>query len=136
MLQAITVELDELADHAQLARHLGNGQHQVGGGGALGRLPVSLKPTTCGISIDDGWPSMRLRFDAAHAPAQHADAVDHGGVAVGTRHGIRVGHGLAILLRGHHHAGEVFQVHLVDDAGVGGTTLKLSKAFWPQRRKP
>ena len=23
-----------------------------------GNLPVSLKPTTCGISIDEGWPSM------------------------------------------------------------------------------
>jgi hypothetical protein len=31
-------ELDELADHAALAQHLGDGEHQVGGGGALGQL--------------------------------------------------------------------------------------------------
>ena len=55
---ALAVELDELADHAVLAQHLGDGQHQVGGGRAGGSSPVSLKPTTRGISIDTGWPSM------------------------------------------------------------------------------
>ncbi len=29
-------------------------------------------------------------LDAAHAPAQHAQAVDHGGVRVGADHGVRV----------------------------------------------
>ena len=32
------VELDELADHAVLAQHLGDREHQVGGGRALGQL--------------------------------------------------------------------------------------------------
>jgi hypothetical protein len=56
--QAVAEELDELVDHALLAQHLGDGQHQVGRGGARGQLPVSLKPMTCGISIVTGWPSI------------------------------------------------------------------------------
>ena len=35
-----------------------DGEYQVGGRGALGQLAVSLKPTTSGISIGIGWPSM------------------------------------------------------------------------------
>ena len=52
------VELHELADHALLAQHLGDREHEVGGGDALASLPVSLKPTTSGISMETGWPSM------------------------------------------------------------------------------
>ena len=126
MLQAVTVELDELADHAQLAQHLGDRQHQVGGGGAFGQLAGQLEAHHLRDQhrrrlAEHG----RLRFDAAYAPAQHADAVDHGGVAVGTEHGIGVGNRLAVLVRGHHHAGQVFQVHLVDDAGVGRHHLEV-----------
>jgi hypothetical protein len=43
VLQAVAEELDELADHAVLAQHLGDGQHQVGGGGALGQLAGQLE---------------------------------------------------------------------------------------------
>ena len=32
------VELDELADHAVLAQQFGDGEHQVGGGGAARQL--------------------------------------------------------------------------------------------------
>ena len=56
---ARAVELDELADHAVLAQHLGDGEHEVGRGGALAAARrASLKPTTRGISIDIGWPSI------------------------------------------------------------------------------
>ncbi len=126
VLQAVAIELDELADHAELAQHLGDGQHQVGGGGALGQLAGQLEADHLrnqhrGRLAKHG----RLGLDAAHAPAEHADAVDHRGVAVGTKHGIGVGHGAAVLVGGHHHAGQVFQVHLVDDAGVGRHHLEV-----------
>jgi hypothetical protein len=58
VVQAVAVELDELADHALGPQHLHHGEHQVGGGGPLGSCPVSLKPTTSGISMEIGWPSM------------------------------------------------------------------------------
>ena len=52
-------ELDELADDAALAQHLGDGQHEVGRGRALAAARrSSLKPTTCGSSIEIGWPSI------------------------------------------------------------------------------
>ncbi|MNV28377.1 hypothetical protein D3C71_1195660 [compost metagenome] len=46
-------------------------------------------------------------------------------MAVGAEHGVGVGDGLAVLVRGHHHAGQVFQVDLVDDAGVGRHHLEV-----------
>ena len=55
---ALAVELDELADDAVLAQHLGDREHEVGGGAPAGIAPVSLKPTTRGMSIETGWPSM------------------------------------------------------------------------------
>ncbi len=56
--KAGAVELDEFADDAFFAQHLGDGENEVGGGGAFAELAVSRKPTTSGISIELGWPSM------------------------------------------------------------------------------
>ena len=62
----------------------------------------------------------RFRLNSAHAPAQHAQAVDHGGVAVGADQRIRIGQRPAFGLVVHkHNAGQVFQVHLVHDARLG-----------------
>ena len=60
----------------------------------------------------------RLGLDAADAPAEHAEAVDHGGVAVGAVAAVREGEGVAGIGRGPDHLREVFQVHLVADAGA------------------
>ena len=53
-----------------------------------------------------------LGLDSAYAPADHADAIDHGHVRIGADH--RVGEINAILLL--HAACEVFQIDLVHDA--------------------
>ena len=54
-------------------------------------------------------------LDAANAPADDAQAVDHGGVAIGADQRVWQGHTIA-----HKHAlGQVLEVHLVDDAGAG-----------------
>ena len=63
----------------------------------------------------------RLRLDAAHAPAEHPEPVDHRGVRVGAHE--RVGEGLAVARL--HHAREVLEVHLVADAGVGRDDLEV-----------
>ena len=86
------VELDELADDAVLAQHLGDREHQVGRGGALGQLAGELE-------ADDARDQHRHRLaehrglglDAADAPAEHAEAVDHRGVRVGADAGVGVG---------------------------------------------
>ena len=58
-----------------------------------------------------------LGLDPAHAPAEHAEPVDHRGVRIGSDE--RVGVGLACLLVGKDDASEILEVDLVDDAGVG-----------------
>src|SRR5690606_36784297 len=103
-------------------QRLGDGQHQVGGGGPGGQLAAELE-------ADDAWDKhgdrlaehRDLGLDAADAPAEHADAVLHGGVAVGADAGVGVGHAVA----GHDHTGEVLDVDLVDDAGAGRDDLEL-----------
>ncbi len=79
--QAVTVELDELAHHAFLAQHLGHGQHQVGGRDALAQLAGELEADHF-RDQHRYWLAEHggFRLDAAHAPAEHAQAVDHGGV--------------------------------------------------------
>ena len=70
-----------------------------------------------------------FRLNAAHAPAEHTDAVDHGGVRVGAEHGIRIGPALAVLVRGKHHAGEVLQVHLMHDTCARRHDLEVVERF-------
>ena len=67
----------------------------------------------------------RLGLDAADAPADHADAVDHRGVGVGADAGVGVRRELPVDLAGEHDAGEVLDVDLVDDAGAGRHDLEV-----------
>ena len=118
---AFAVELDELADDLGLAQHLGDGEHQVGGGAR--RVQLALQVHADHVrrqEIHRLAEHAGLGLDAAHAPADHADAVDHGGVAVGADQ--RVGIVDAVLLV--HAAREVLQVHLVHDADARGHDLE------------
>ena len=61
-------------------------------------LPSSLKPTTSGISIETGWPSIDgLSLDPANAPTQNAQTIDHGGVTVGADQRVGICDGFAVL---------------------------------------
>ncbi len=87
-----TVELDELAHHPVLAQEMGDGQDQVGGGGARGLLAGEPEPHHRGEEHRQGLAEHGgLGLDAAHAPAQDAEPVDHGGVGVGADQGVAVG---------------------------------------------
>ena len=65
-----------------------------------------------------------LGLDAADAPAEHAEAVDHRGVRVGADAGVGVG-AAAVTSRDHDDAGQVLDVDLVHDAGAGRDDLEL-----------
>ena len=60
----------------------------------------------------------RFRFNAANTPAEHTQSVDHCGVRVRTDEGIGIREGFAVLLACEDTTREIFEVHLVDDAGV------------------
>jgi hypothetical protein len=109
------VELDELADDAVLAQPLGDGQHEVGGGRALGQLAAELEADHARDQHRHRLAEhRRLGLDAADAPAEHADAVDHRRVRVGPDQRVRVQD--AVVLE--HDAGEVLEVDLVHDPDV------------------
>ena len=122
------VELDELPDDAVLAQHLGDREDEVGGGGAVGQLAGQLEADDAGDEHRDRLAEHgRLGLDAADAPAQDAEAVDHRGVAVGADAGVGVGDDLVALLAREDHAGQVLDVDLVDDAGAGRDDLEVAE---------
>ena len=60
----------------------------------------------------------RLGLDAADAPAEDAQAVHHRGVAVGAVQRVRIGERCPAVRRGPDALAEIFQVHLMADAGA------------------
>ena len=126
--QAIAKELDELIDHALFAQHLGNGQHQVGGGGAGRQLAVELEADDLRDEHGDRLAQHGgLGLDAAHAPTQHAQAVDHGGVRVGADDGVGIGL-LALAFFGEDDACQILDIDLVHDAGVGRHHAEIAES--------
>ena len=69
----------------------------------------------------------RLGLDAADAPAEDAQAVDHRGVGVGAHAGVGVGDDLVALLAREDHAGQVLDVDLVHDAGARRDDLEVAE---------
>ena len=92
MGEAVAVELDELADDAALAQHLGDGQHEVGGGRALGQLAAQLEAEHLRDQQRHRLAEhRRLGLDPADAPAEHAEPVDHRRVRVGPDERVGIG---------------------------------------------
>ncbi len=93
VVEAGPVEFDEFADHALLAQHLRDGEHQIGGGDAFAQFACQLEADDFGNQHGDRLAQhRRFRFDAANAPAEHGQTIDHGGVAVGADQ--RIGEGI------------------------------------------
>src|SRR5690606_5409192 len=111
--RALAAELDELADHLLLAQQLGDAQHQVGRGDTFSQLALELDTHDIGSEQVNGLAKHAgFGFDAAHAPADHANAVDHGRVAVGAHERVGI---IDIVGRAMHAARKIFQVYLVHD---------------------
>ena len=91
-VEAGAVELDELADHALLAQHLRDGQHEVGRGDALAQRARQLEADHFGQQHRQRLAEHhRFRLDAADAPAEHGQAVDHGRVRIGADQRVGIG---------------------------------------------
>jgi hypothetical protein len=110
---------------------LRDGENQIGGGGAFGEFAVEFEADHLRRDhVNRLAEHAGFGFDSADAPADDAQAVDHGGVAVGADEAVGKGR----RRRDHDDLGEIFQIHLMHDAVAGGTTLKLRNAFWPHFR--
>ena len=128
--EAGAVKFDELADDAFLAKGGGDGEDEIGGSGAFGQAAVKLEADDWGNHHREWLAEHRgFGFDAADAPAEDAEAIDHCGVRVGADERIRIGEPGAIFLLGENDFGEVFEIYLVADAGVGRDDLEIVECF-------
>ena len=136
--QSFAEELHELADDALLAQHLRDAQDKIGSGAALRQPAAQPKADHLGNQhrhrlAEHG----RLRLDAAHAPAQDAQAVYHRRVRVGANQRVGVDElliadRLALLKTTWARYSRLTWWTMPVS---GGTTRKFQKAFCPQRRK-
>src|SRR3546814_7654039 len=68
----------------------------------------------------------RFRFDAAHAPAEHAQTVNHSRVTVRTDAGVGISHCRARgVRRSPDRLRNIFKIHLVADASAGRHNLEV-----------
>ncbi len=104
-----------------MTQELRDGEHEIGRGHAfLQRAGEMHADYVRREEVNRLAEHARLCLDSAHAPADDAQAVDHGGVGVGADE--RVGIPDAFLLQ--HAAGEILEVHLVNDADAGRHDLE------------
>src|SRR5579859_7067534 len=114
--QAGTSKFYELANHSSFTQHLCDSQYQVGRRHSLGQRPGQAHPNDFRREQIQRLPQQySFRFDAAYAPAQHAQAINHGGVRVGADQRVGEGCRFAVLFLCHDNGGQIFQVHLVAD---------------------
>ena len=129
VVQPRPVELHELAHHALFSQHLHDHQHQVGRRGALAQIACEPEAHHVGNEHRIGLTQHGgFGLDAAHAPAENADAVYHRGVRIRAHDGIGKGARDASFLVRTHHRGQEFEVHLVDDAGIGRHGAEVVKS--------
>ncbi len=127
--EALAEVLDELADDARRAQDLRHGEDEVGRGRAVRQLAVEPEADDLGHEHRDRLPEhRRLGLDAADAPAEHAEPVDHRRVRVGADE--RVGERLPVPCLDD--AREELEVHLVADPGVRRHDLqRVERALAP-----
>ena len=73
----------------------------------------------------------RLRLYATDAPAEHAETVHHRRVTVRADERIGIGDGNSVLGAVEHDPGEVFEIYLVNDAGVWRHDLEVRERRLP-----
>ena len=71
----------------------------------------------------------RLGLDAADAPAEHAQAVNHRRVRIGADQRVGIGRLRGLPRRRRRHARQVFQIDLMHDAGVRRHDLEIAERF-------
>ena len=132
-VEAVPEVLDELPDDAGLAQDLRDGEDEVGRGRALRQRAREPEADDLRDEHRDRLAEhRRLGLDAADAPAEHAEPVDHRRVRVGADE--RVGERDAVALVDD--AREVLEVDLVDDARARRDDLEVvERALAPAQER-
>ena len=111
-----------------LAQHVGDGEDDIRRGDARGRRAGQLEAHHPRDEHRHRLPKHRgLGLNAADAPAQDTQAVDHRRVRVSAHAGVGVGQAVA----DHDGAGQALDVDLVDDAGARRDNLELLERRLP-----
>jgi hypothetical protein len=127
-LEAVAEVLDELPDDARLAQDLRHRQDEVRRRRALRQLAHELEADDLWDEHRDGLAQhRRLGLDAAHAPSEHAEPVDHRRVRVRAEERVGERHSVAVL----DDAAEELEVHLVHDPGRGRDDLQVRERALP-----
>src|SRR5882672_1206580 len=120
-----------------LAQHFRNCQDQVGCGRAFAELAGKLYTDNHRNEHGNRLPEHGgFGFDAADAPAEYAESVDHRrvGVRANERVGVSNG-GFALLFLNENDARQIFKIHLMNDARVGRDNGEIAKRCLPPAEK-
>ncbi len=110
---ACAVKFNKLPDHLLRAQHLGDVQCEIRGGNAFAQRAGHMHADDFGREeVDRLAEHAGFRFNAANAPTDDTEAVDHRRVGVGSHQRIRV----EKIARMEHALGEILKVDLVHDA--------------------
>ena len=131
------MEFHELPDNAVGAEHFHDAQHEVRRRDALRQRAGQLEADHVRDEHGNGLAEHgRFRLDAADAPAENTQTIDHGGVTVGTDESIGEGNRAAVLGLGPHCSSEVLEVYLVADAGARRDQPEVVERTLPPAQEP
>ena len=113
-----------------------DGQHQVCGGDAFLELAAELETHHFRDQHRHRLAEhRRFGLNAAHAPAQHAEAIDHGGMGIGADQRVGEGVSATIFVLGPHGTAQIFEVYLVANPGAGRDHAEIIEGILPPAQK-
>ncbi len=131
-VEAVPEIFDKLAHHAFLSKHLRDGEHEVRRRYALRQGAGEAEAYHFRDQHRNGLAQhRRLRLDAADAPAENRERVDHGRMAVRADKRIGKRQADAAFLFRPHSLREIFEVHLVANSGPWGHNLEICEGARP-----
>ena len=99
--QSRTEVFNKFSDDAMLAQHFRDGENEIGGRSAFPQASGKLHANNLRNQHRDGLAEHGgFGFNAADAPSQNSQAIDHRCVAVGADQGVGIGGALDHLFRG------------------------------------
>ena len=124
------IEFYKFADDTLLAEHLGGGEDKISSSGAFGHFAAQLKANNLRQQHGDGLAQHAgFGFDTADTPTNNAHAVDHGGVRIGAHQAIGIGLQFAFNRLTEDNTGQIFEIDLVNDAGIGRHNAEIIERF-------